>query len=301
MPTAHTDLQLTPQQIADFREQGFLTLPQITSVEEVERLRKVLNGLFEDRAGWQEGAQFDLVSADENEATSLTQIINPVNYAPELRDTLFRANATSIARQLLGEQATPSFEHSILKHEAGPATPWHQDEAYRASAAFEYQQVSIWMPLQDSGAEQGCLQYIPRSHLDGVLPHRRVNDDPKVHSIECEPAEFDAATAVACPVPAGGAVIHTGRTLHCAGPNLTDDPRLAYILAFELPPTPTAAPRDFHWNDNRQSADVARRQAWLRRGGIAVEALRRARYHQLYKPRRLAFELRRVAEQRRSR
>jgi ectoine hydroxylase-related dioxygenase (phytanoyl-CoA dioxygenase family) len=296
MPPLPPDVVLTPEQVASFHERGFLSLPMITSPEEVAQLRDVLTGLFEQKAGWNEGAQFDLVSADDDtEGTTLTQIVQPVNYASELRNTRFRANAAAIARQLLGDEMTPSFEHSILKAaDNGSPTPWHQDEAYRASDAFEYRQISIWMPLQDSDAENGCLRYIPGSHRRGVLRHRRVNDDPKVHSIECEPSEFDAATAVECPLPAGGAVIHSGHMIHSAGPNTTGASRLAYTLAFELPPRPATSPRRFYWNDDKQSADVLRRRAWRKRGGLAVEAVRRARYSDLHKPKRLIFEIRRV-------
>jgi ectoine hydroxylase-related dioxygenase (phytanoyl-CoA dioxygenase family) len=293
-------ITLTDAQIASFRERGFLTLPSITTPAEVEQLRGVLSGLFERRAGWSQGAQFDLVASDDSpDGSTLTQLVQPVNYAPELRDTQFRANAASIARQLLGATASASFEHSILKRAVqGSPTPWHQDEAYRASDAFEYEQISIWMPLQDADAQHGCLQYIPGSHLRGVLPHRRVNADPKVHSIEAEPECFDALQAVECPVPAGGAVIHTGRSLHCAGPNRSPVPRLAYVLAFETPPRTASQPRAFSWNVDRQSSDVALRRRWLRRGGIAIEAVRRARYHDLHRPGRLAFELRRIRARR---
>lgn len=293
-------ITLTDEQVSQFRRDGFLRLPQITSAEEVDHLRSTLKRLFDEKAGWDEGAQFDLVASDEDESTDLTQILQPVNYAPELRDTQYRVNALAIARQLLGEDATPSFEHSILKGpQRGSETPWHQDEAYRAADAFDYEQISIWMPLQDTAADQGCMQYIPGSHRGGIREHRRVNDDPKVHSIETVPSEFDASTAVACPLPAGGAVIHSGRTIHSAGPNRTTDPRLAYILAFELPPKPASEPRNFHWNEGRESADLQRRRAWLRRGGIVVEAARRVRYGNLHHPKRLAFEVRRVLQARR--
>jgi ectoine hydroxylase-related dioxygenase (phytanoyl-CoA dioxygenase family) len=300
MPLPAPDLVLTAEQIASFHEHGFLSLPQITSPAEVEHLRGTLSRLFEDRAGWHEGAQFDLVaSEDDAEASTLTQIIQPVNYAPELRDTQFRANAAAIARQLLGDDASAAFEHSILKPAGkGSPTPWHQDEAYRASDAFEYDQIGIWMPLQDVSAEQGCLQYIPGSHRRGILRHRRVNDDPKVHSIETHPDEFDVADAVVCPLPAGGAVIHAGRMLHSAGANTTGESRLAYTLAFELPPRPAAPVRRFDWNDHVESSDVLRRRTWLRHGGLAKEVVRRVRYHELYKPKRLVFELRRLADRR---
>jgi hypothetical protein len=107
-----------------------------------------------------------------------------------------------------------------------------------------------------------------------VLPHCSFNNDPKVHAIECT-GGFDAATAVACPVSAGGATIHHGRTLHYAGPNGSDAPRYAYILAFEVPPKPTASRRDFFWNREKQTANRARKSHWRRRGGVVIEVWRK--------------------------
>jgi hypothetical protein len=40
------------------------------------------------------------------------------------------------------------------------------------------------------------------------------------------------ADGVPQPLKAGGCTIHAGRTLHYAGPNLTDEPRRAYIVNY---------------------------------------------------------------------
>jgi ectoine hydroxylase-related dioxygenase (phytanoyl-CoA dioxygenase family) len=286
---------LRPEQIAAFHEQGFLTLPEIAPPGELELMRNVFSRLFEQRAGRAEGAQYDIVSHDgDEEESALPTIINPLNYAPELRRLQYRANALAIARQLLGPTVTPSFEHAILKPpHFGAATPWHQDEAYRVDSDFEYQQLSIWMCLQDATLENGCMHYIPGSNHGGVLPHRSPRNDPKVHAIECADG-FDAATAMPCPIPAGGATMHHGKTLHYAGPNSTNAPRCAYILAFEVPPKPLTAARDFYWNREKQNADLLRRRQWRRRGGIVVEAARKVRQGLWRSPRRVAFELRRA-------
>src|SRR5450631_1293199 len=121
---------LTPEQVQFFHDEGYLTLPNIAPPEEVDLLCTVFDRLFEQRAGRAEGAQFDMVGHDDDDAPpALSQIINPVNYAEELRNTQYRVNATAIATQLLGPAITPAFEHAILKPaERGAATPWHQDE-----------------------------------------------------------------------------------------------------------------------------------------------------------------------------
>jgi hypothetical protein len=288
-------MNLDAYAVAEFVERGFITVPQISTSAELALLRTVFNRLFAQGAGRKEGAQYDILGHDSDHAEqSLPTIINPSNYAPELRQLKCRKHAAAMARQLLGPGATSSFEHVILKpaHQGG-ATPWHQDEAYRVDPDFDYRQVSIWMPLQDATLENGCMMYVPGSHRLGVLPHRSPGDDPLVHAIECA-AGFESSTAVSCPLPAGGATAHHGRTLHFAGPNRSSAPRYAFIMAFEIPPVPLQQRRDFYWNREKRAANMTRRRLWRRRGGIVIEALRKLRSGMWRQPARLKFEIRRA-------
>lgn len=263
---------------------------------EVPKLTGIFDSMFAAQVGRSEGAQYDILGHDEDDVDArLPTLINPIDYEPELRQLVFRSNALAVAQQLLGPKVL-SFEHVILKPaRQGGATPWHQDEAYRADPNFEYEQVSVWMALSEVTLDNGCMQYIPGSHRLGVLPHRSFNNDPKVHAIECT-GGFDAATTVPCPVSAGGATIHHGRTLHYAGPNGSDAPRYAYILAFEVPPKPTASRRDFFWNREKQTANRARKSHWRRRGGVVIEVWRRFRRGVWSHPLQALFEVRRLLQ-----
>ncbi len=293
-PSESAAIMLSSVQIASFQSQGFLTLPQISPPEEVASLRRIFERLFAERAGRNEGAQFDMVTHDEDDAApKLSQIIKPANFAPELLQTQFRENGLAVARQLLGPNVIQVSEHAILKPAGyGAATPWHQDEAFREED-FEYEQLSIWMPLQEATLENGCMQYVPGTHLTGVLDHRSPGNDPRVHALECA-GEFNSADAVACPLEAGGAAIHHGRTLHYAGPNRTDTSRYAYVLMFEAPPKPRAVARDFHWNRNKKTASLQRRSRWRRRGGALVVLWRKLRSEVWHSPGRVAFYVRRA-------
>lgn len=295
--TGHPTVSLSAEQIRSFHEDGFLVLTAISTPEEVMELRQIFDRLIEEKAGFKEGAQYDLVGkAGESGPAKLTQIISPINYAPELRDTVFRANALSISRQLLGPEAGAAFEHAIIKPaHHGAATPWHQDEAHRFDPNFDYNQLSIWMPLQEATLANGCMQYIPGSNKGEIIRHLSPGNDPTVHALQTDPTAFDPSKAVPCPIPPGGCTIHAGRTLHYAGPNNSDLPRRAYILAFEVPPQPRATPREFPWNDEKQTEDQARKKAWRKRGGVLVEAARKLRNGFFSDPKRLAFEVRRAA------
>ena len=253
-------ITLSEEQIAFFHREGYLTIPAITTSEEIERLREIFDHLVAISAGREEGNQYDLAGTDEdNEAAVLPQIVNPSNYAPELEEALCRANAYAIAKQLLGPKAKPQSEHAIMKPpEIGAATPWHQDEAYWAPD-LEYDSLSAWMPLQEATLENGCMHFIPRSHKLEVMPHHPIGHNPRIHGLEAD--DVDASQAVACPIPAGGATIHYCRTLHYAGPNRTNSLRRAYINGFATPPKQRAVSRDFYWKDMRQTLRDERRRA----------------------------------------
>lgn len=287
-------LQLSSSQTAFFRQQGYLQLDRVVASGEVGRLRGLLETLFAVKAGYKEGAQFDLVGTDDHSAQpKFPQIINPSNYARELLRSEFFTTACDIAHQLLGPRARFSDDHVLMKPaKVGPVTPWHQDEAFR-DPRFESREISIWLALQAVDRENGCMEFIPGSNLGEVLPHRSPNGDRSVHALECYEG-FDAEMAMPCALPAGGCTIHTGRTLHFAGPNVSDSPRFAYVLIFNLPPVPAREPRDFPWLMQRQTEHDERTRRWRSRGGFAVEALRWTRKLDPRDVERLRYDLRRA-------
>ena len=68
-----------------------------------------------------------------------------------------------------------------------------------------------------------------------------------------------------------------GRTLHGAGPNRSDDPRYAYVLIFNVPPTEKAGGETFPWLQNKNTARMQRSKAWMQHGGRFVNLWRRIR------------------------
>ena len=254
-------IAISPAQIEFFHKNGYLAIEKITTPEEVEFVRGVYDRLFAARAGRDEGNQFDLAGTDEEgKEAALPQILNPVKYAPELRDTLLRANARAIARQLLGDGIVDMGEHAILKPARhGAPTPWHQDEAYW-NADLDYCSLSAWIPLQEATLANGCMQFVPGTHQWPVKPHHTINNDPRIHGLEID--EFPADTQIAiCPLPPGGATFHLSRTMHYTAPNLSAQPRRAYILGFGIPPKPRTQPRDFPWNTQKRTAREERARA----------------------------------------
>jgi hypothetical protein len=96
---------------------GYLRLDRLATPEEAQVIRSIIASLFEERAGERERAFGDLIAGDGYLAdeTSL-QILNPVNYAPQLHTTQCFHEAFSIAKQILGDEARFFLDLSIQKN-----------------------------------------------------------------------------------------------------------------------------------------------------------------------------------------
>jgi ectoine hydroxylase-related dioxygenase (phytanoyl-CoA dioxygenase family) len=255
-PTIH----LTPEQIASYHENGYLSLPAITTQEEVAKLRAIYDRLFDTKAGHERGDHFDLGGTDEEgKAAVLPQILGPSKYAPELLETQLRANANSIARQLGGPDCEIVFDHAINKPPHSPApTPWHQDEAYWQDDTTYDHALSVWIPFQDVNQHNGCMQFIPKSNKLEVMKHHSINNDPRIHGLEMNEGEYDVSKPAVCPLPAGGCTIHSSRTLHYTAPNNSDIPRRAYILVAHTAKKTLPVSRNFYWNKMKTTARTER-------------------------------------------
>ena len=249
----HVDL--TEEQIAFFRENGYLSIPRITTDEEVEWLKGIYDELFTERTGEAEGRYFDLAGRRAHDGReTLPQVLGPEAQFPELRETVYFRNAHRLAAALLGVESekVSGGGHMILKPaHYGNATPWHQDEAYWNPEILP-QSLSVWLPLDKAIVESGCLQFIPKSHKGKVRWHRHIDDDPLVHGLVTD--DVDTSEAVACPIPAGGATFHHCRTLHYSAPNTTAAVRRAYILVLGGPPRKPDKPAHRPWQTEEQEA-----------------------------------------------
>ncbi len=122
--------------------------------------------------------------------------------------------------------------------------------------------MSVWVPLTDATIDNGCMEFVAGSHKSDVIAHQSIRNDPRIHGLELTPAAFAAMRKpIACPIPAGGATVHTAYTLHHTGPNLTDEPRRALILFGVLPGEPRDPPLDQPWMREKKTARLERESA----------------------------------------
>jgi hypothetical protein len=256
-------LKLTRDQKSFYAENGFLSVESVTSVQEVRRVRSIIERLMVERAGVGRGDRLDVVGDDDPAAEEKSpQLLMPCNYARELIGRLHE-DARQLARQLLGDDLVSEGEHVIMKPPCGPGTPLHQDEAFW-SPQTDYCSLSIWFPLADVREESGCMMFVPGSHKHGIVPHRSINGDRRNNGIEV--CEGDSFSTVPIPLMAGAATIHHCRTIHGATPNRSSQPRYAYILGFGLPHERSSDVRNFYWQEGRE----LRREILAQAGGYEL-------------------------------
>jgi len=251
------NLNIAPEQVAFFHINGYLALPALTTQEDVGKLRDSYDRIFRERAGRDEGDQFDLAGADEEgKEAALPQILNPAKYAPEMNDSLLLANCTKLVKTLLGPEATCGFAHAIFKPaKIGAETPWHQDAAYWGGE-WLHRGISIWVPLQEAKVENGCMWFVPNSHEPReVYPHQSIGNDPRIHGLELKADQLHrTTTGLPCPLPPGGCTVHGGYMMHYTGANKSDIPRRALILMGGLPGIKRDVPQKYPWIEDKQTA-----------------------------------------------
>ncbi len=245
MLDAASDLELGEEDIARFREDGFLVIERLVAPVEAKRLRDRFEpmfrgdfetGLHPDEWNWAEGR-------DPPDVTR--QICNAWKSDRTLAARVLSAEVGRICARLAGWPGARIGQDNMLWKPAG-AKPigFHQDDAYcRWVVPPHY--VSLWLALDDTAAEGGTLEYARGSHEWGVTPPRHAFHAPDDYRAALREAAAAAGAEVPeivpVEVPAGGGSIHDGRTWHGSAPNRTDarpalGRRPLRLLAGPLPP-----------------------------------------------------------------
>ena len=251
LPEGDLTVELSDEQVAQYRDEGFTWVERLTTDAEVEWLRERFAEVF--RPGNDDvfkGGYFDASKPFGTKADGepdLGQSIRPELTMPELLGTLAHRNAVRLASHLLeidAEQAE-TWTHMVNKPARhGHDTPWHQDEAFW-EVDLGYHACGVWLALDDVDVDNGCMQFLPRSHTQGIATHRHLYDDPMVSALVID--DVDESRAVPVPLRAGGATFHTQRTMHHTGPNRTERPRRAYAIEVQLPPVRIDEPKVHPW------------------------------------------------------
>jgi len=123
-------------------------------------------------------------------------------------------------------------EHLTPKDENGVvqlgATPWHQDNGVVLPEADETDMLTVWFPLLDAPIEAGPLQVVPYSHRDGLRTHCPGG----VGGLAIPEQLFEKDQALPIPLKRGDVLFLTKRTVHSSLSNVSDNIRWSFDLRY---------------------------------------------------------------------
>jgi phytanoyl-CoA hydroxylase len=208
---------LTEDQVAFYRENGYLMVPNVFSAAELAELNRVTDDYVEaSRRVSASDAVFDVGPGHAADAPKLRRIKDPVTQDPAYTAAMKQPRLIAILQQLLGPGIR--FDHSKLNIKpvgGGAAIDWHQDWAFYPHTNDDLLAVGVF--LGDVGPESGPLQVIPGSHRGPVLDHH--DDGLFCGAIQDRDMDAYRDKAVAITGAAGSVSIHHVRTIHGSTPN----------------------------------------------------------------------------------
>ncbi|MSU70448.1 MAG: hypothetical protein EXS39_06690 [Opitutaceae bacterium] len=143
----------------------------------------------------------------------------------------FHRHLLDLAEARLGSEIRLYPNYSVRpKLPDHPATQvlWHQDAGYTASGqhghdpragdttADKLRMVNMWTPLVPARPENGCMQFIPRTHKLGLVPHLSKEHYLEIIDQEIQPRLKDAIDVILDP---GDVVLFSNLLFHMGLPN----------------------------------------------------------------------------------
>lgn len=155
---------------------------------------------------------------DKQDRSSLKQLQNlhlhDDYFGQLMTDSPFR----KLAETLLDSKVVcKNMQYFNKPPKSGLPTPPHQDGYYFKISPCEA--ITMWLALEPVDHENGCVRYIPKSHLKSMRPHGSTGTLGFSQGITDFPNADDTAKEIAYPAQPGDLLAHHALTIHRATAN----------------------------------------------------------------------------------
>jgi phytanoyl-CoA hydroxylase len=212
--------------LRDYERDGVALLRGLLSPEEVWSIRAELDRYIrEDLAA--KPADARTLEADERTVRNLWRL--------EIHNEFFRDFAARedlrrlIGPLVKGEPVLSGVETFNKPARIGSGVPPHQDNAYFCQKPPDM--LTVWIAIDPVTGANGPVTYVKGSHRLGPLPTKPSGVRGNSIGLAGMPDTSEEDLLVALLEP-GDATIHHCDTIHYSAPNMTDHPRLGFLLVF---------------------------------------------------------------------
>jgi hypothetical protein len=210
--------KLDEQQVHFYKENGYLLYHHpVLSEDKLQRLEAIFNELVEKNPQMRTDA-FDKPHFEEE----------------RLLEFLMDDDVLDLVEPLIGPNIGLFSSHFISKEPGkGRRTPWHEDSKYWANQnQFDRYDgiVTVWLALDRTDRENGCMKVIPGSHHTPDSAYREVDENSNLFGTEID--EIDDSKAVYFELERNECSLHDGRLVHGADPNTSSRRRCGYTMRY---------------------------------------------------------------------
>lgn len=230
--------ELSEEQVAFFRENGYVKGGRVLEDRQIEALREALERIWTGENPLLER----LYEVDEDwkrdPRKNLFHVLGAWLIEEAFHDLLWHPAITVKASQLLNTPRVRLWHDQVFykpPHHPGVVT-WHQDYSYW-TRAYPARHVTIWIGLDDSTLENGCVYYVPKSHTWGLLPRLSLTDDMDALKSLLSPEQLAAFKPEPMILKSGECTFHHSHMMHGSYGNRSDHPRRAVVINFMHPET----------------------------------------------------------------
>ena len=253
---------LTDAEVRHFHEQGWLVPSLQLPAPQVDSLRDALDRLLRDNPG---------VRPEKLVSAHLARGGGRANDEGVRGQADFLALAKNeqildAVQQLIGPDIILWGCHVFCKPAGdGHATPWHQDGHYWPMRPLA--NCTVWVAMDESTVENGCLRVIPRSHAARVThPHLLEDRSDVALQQRLSEGSFEESQAVDLQLQPGQMSMHDVYMIH--GANANRSPKRRTGVALRYMPASSVFERHLDPVAGRSGVpvDFATRPLWLLRG-----------------------------------
>lgn len=249
---------LSSAEVTQYQQDGYVIPEYRLSDAWVTRMQTALNTLIANNPGVRPEK---LVSAHIESGNN-----EGVNGVKDFLDLAMNEDILDLVQQVIGEDVILWGCHVFCKPaEEGYETPWHQDGHYWPIRPLA--NCTVWVALEPSTKENGCLRVIPGSHANKQL-HDHLHEDRSDLTLNQRMAEgtFDEAQATDLELQPGQMSLHDVYMIHGAKANTSGIRRTGVALRY-MPGT-SLFDRNIKPSDGKTGLAVsfATRPLWLLRG-----------------------------------
>ena len=213
---------LTPEQLNQMSNDGFVVLESLFSADEVA-------GLDQDLSTFHREREQELREKGGTEGISRAGEVLFSGFIAEnnekVKEFTRHPKLVELTTQLLGEDVDLYYNQTVYKNpEGNKEFPWHQDDAYTPVTPSPY--LTCWLAVTDATTNNGCISVLPGSHHQGLQPHIQ----SPIGLVGYPSDALDQGITV--PVPKGSVIVFWSTVLHKSGPNLSSGMRKAYVIQY---------------------------------------------------------------------